>query len=139
MFCKNCKNTVRPADIWYLFDISGFKERKLLVGKCAKCKQSVISLIEIRKTDDKIFIQNEVGKKAEHVAEICLNQINYTLEDTKEQESAPKGFVYGKTKKDIKNKRYNIYRVDFNNREELIGHIPFGQNRIINIERELTK
>lgn len=130
MLCKNCKTNVRPIDIWYLFTNSQFKERKLFLGKCSKCKQSVILLSEIRKLDDKLFTQLEVGKKADKVAEIHLEQIDYTKEDLEIKKSAPYGYVYGKAKKDIKNKRYNIYRIDFNNQDELIGYISFNESNI---------
>lgn len=130
MLCKNCKNNVRPIDIWHLFPNLEFKERNLFLGKCSKCKQSVILLSEIRKIDNKQFIQLEVGKKADKVAEIHLEQIDYTKEDLELKKSAPYGYVYGKAKKDVKNKRYNIYRIDFNKQEELIGYIPFDKSKI---------
>ncbi len=102
----------------------------LFVGKCSKCKQSVILLSETRKIDGKIFTQLEVGKKADKVAEVHLEQIDYTKEDSKLQKSVPSGFVYGKAKKDIKNKRFNIYRIDFNKQDELIGYVPFEGTKI---------
>ncbi len=121
---------MRAVDIWYLFSNLQFKERKLFLGKCSKCKQSVILLSEIRKSDGKLFTQLEVGNKAEKVAEIHLGQIDYTKEDIELKKSAPYGYVYGRAKKDIKNKRYNIYRTDFNKQDELIGHIPFDKSKI---------
>lgn len=121
---------MRAIDTWFLFPNLHFKDRKLFVGKCSKCKQSVILLSETRKTDGKIFTQLEVGKRADKVAEIHLEQIDYTKEDSKLQKSVPFGFVYGKAKKDLKNKRFNIYRIDFNKQDELIGYIPFEETKI---------
>lgn len=130
MLCKACKQKTRPLDVWYLFDNWQFTERKLFVGKCSKCKKSVIQLVETRKTDNKIFSQLEVGEKAEKIAEKLLEQIDYTREDREEKKGKPFGFSYGKAKKEIKNKRYGIYRVDFNSQEELIGYLPFNSSKI---------
>ncbi len=135
MLCKNCKNEVRAVDVWYLFPNTDFKDRKLFVGKCSKCKKSVILLSELRKNDGKIFVQLEVGEKADKVAEIHLNQIDYTREDLEIKKGKPCGYVYGKAKKDIKNKRYNIYRVDFNQQEELIGFLDFNDTKIKEIDK----
>ena len=136
MLCKNCKNDVRPIDIWYLFDNYQFKERKLFLGKCNKCKHSVILLSEIRKSDGKQYAQLEVGNKADKIAEHYLDRIDYTKEDLELKKSAPFGYVYGKAKKDVKNKRYNIYRVDFNNQDELIGYIPFNKSTIEDLKEK---
>ena len=100
------------------------------MGKCSKCKSSVILLQETRKSDNRIFSQLEVGHKADKVAEIHLEQIDYTREDREIKKGKPYGFSYGKAKKDVKNKRYGIYRVDFNNQEELIGYLPFNSSKI---------
>lgn len=135
MLCKTCKNNVRPADIWYLFDNYQFKNRKLFVGKCSKCKSSVILLQETRKSDNRIFSQLEVGSKADKVAEIHLEQIDYTREDREIKKGKPFGFSFGKAKKELKNKRYGIYRVDFNNQDELIGYMPFNSSFIEDKEK----
>ena len=60
------------------------------------------------------------------------------MENVKTIEKEYKGSVwesaldkaFRKAKKDVKNKRYGIYRVDFNNQEELIGYLPFNSSKI---------
>ncbi len=130
LICKNCKNGVRTIDVWYLFPNAQFTNRALLIGRCSNCKKDVVQLVEQRKSDGKGFIQNEVGAKAQWLADLCLKQIDYTKEDSEQKKGAPAGFVFGKAKKDVKNKRYGIYRVDFNNQEELIGYLPFNSTKI---------
>lgn len=137
IYCKSCKRVIKPIDYWFLFDNKDFTNRIAIIGKCSKCKSDVILLSETRKSDDKVFHQLEVGKKAEKVAEICLTQINYTFEDSKQKKSAPSKWTYGKAIKDSKNKRYTILRVDFNNRSEVIGYINFSdkEQKIRDIEK----
>lgn len=105
------------------------------MGKCSKCKSSVILLQETRKSDNRIFSQLEVGSKADKVAEIHLEQIDYTREDREIKKGKPFGFSFGKAKKELKNKRYGIYRVDFNNQDELIGYMPFNSSFIEDKEK----
>lgn len=126
IYCKSCKRVIKPLDYWFLFDNAKFTNRIAIIGKCSKCKQDILLLTETRKNDNKIFNQLEVGKKANKLAELCLEQIDYTLEDSKEKKSNPSKWTYGKAIKDTKNKRYNIMRVDFHNRSEVIGYIDFN-------------
>lgn len=141
-YCKNCKKETRILDTWYLLPNLQFENRIAIVGKCSRCKKDIILLSETRKKDGKIFNQLEVGKKAEHIAKLVLNDIDYTLEDIKDKSEKPEiKWNYGKAVKDIKEKCYKIFRVDFHNRKELIGTMPIDgtTQKIRDIEKNKIK
>lgn len=135
LYCKACKGSVHLIKCWYLFDNINFYNRIAFLGQCKKCGQDVILLSEQRKSDDKIFNDLQVGNKAGHIIDLIINQINYTLNNTKEKE-IPFGWKYGKAIK-IKN-GYKILRSDFKGNVELIGYIHNNKSNIIN-ENEFNK
>lgn len=63
---------------------------------------------------------------------MIINQINYTYDDIKEQNSVPFGWKYGKA---IKLKHgYRILRSDFKGNFEVIGYIHNSGKNIISEE-----
>ena len=56
--------TIRPYDVWFLYDNATDKNRRLLLGKCPHCKKDIVLLSEERKSDNRIFNQVESGDKA---------------------------------------------------------------------------
>lgn len=133
-YCKNCKHNVKPIDYWYLYDNTDFRDRIAIIGKCPKCKQDVIKLIETRKSDYKVFKQLEVGKKAERIGSLVIHQIDYTYSDSKlPSNQVPYGWKYGKAIKMLKEKCWKILRADWFGNTETIGYIPFNDSKIINV------
>lgn len=54
-FCC-CEEKLKRGNVWLLRDIKGFTARKLYIGKCKKCGEESVLLIEKRISDDKIFV-----------------------------------------------------------------------------------
>ena len=68
---------IHPFDIWFLEDTRDFNERKLLLGRTSKGK-TVVSLVEKRKTDLKVYIDTQAGLKAEKIIQNEKNRVIYT-------------------------------------------------------------
>lgn len=123
---------MRIINSWYLFDNKQFDHRVAILGKCRKCDENIVLLKEQRKNDGKIFYDLQVGKKASHIIDLIIHQINYTYNDIKEQSCVPFGWKYGKAVK-LKN-GYRILRSDFKGNTELIGYIHNTKKEIISEE-----
>lgn len=132
IYCKACKGTARIFNCWYLFDNKQFDHRIAIIGECRKCGERVVLLREQRKEDGKTFDDLQVGKKAEHIISLIMNQINYTYDDIKEKDRVPFGWKYGKAIK-LKN-GYRILRSDFKGMTEVIGYIHKTGHNIISEE-----
>lgn len=131
LYCKSCKGSVRPINYWYLFDNAQFDHRIAILGECKKCGQDVVLLSEQRISDGKVFNDLQVGKKATHIIDLIINQIDYIYDDIKPKE-VPFGWKYGKAVK-LKN-GYRILRSDFKGNAEVIGYIHNTGHNIISEE-----
>lgn len=76
LYCKACKNSVRIITCWYLFNNREFQNRIAILGQCRRCGEDVILLSEQRKIDGKTFNDLQVGKKARHVLDLIINQVD---------------------------------------------------------------
>lgn len=132
LYCKACKGSIKILTYWYLFNNREFNNRIAILGKCRKCGEDIILLSEQRKIDGKIFNDLEVGKKAQHVVDLVINQIDFTIENEKKEVSTPSGWVYGKAIRD--KKCYKILKSDFKGNTKIVGYIPDNTSRILTEE-----
>lgn len=104
--------TFRPYDIWFLFDNSTDKNRRLLLGKCPNCKKDVVVLIEERKRDGKIFKQVETGEKATDIVDKILakKDVVYSVNELKQKKGKPFGLCYGDNR-EIHNNKGQVIKI----------------------------
>lgn len=118
---------IHPFDIWFLEDTRDFNERKLLLGRTSKGK-TVVSLIEKRKTDLKVYIDTQAGLKAEKIIQNEKNRVIYTRQELIfSKKGKPYGWTYGDNR-EIRNKNGTIveirqYRSDHFGNSELVKRI----------------
>ena len=128
MKLNHCNNDFKTYDVWFLFDNAGFRNRRLLLGTCPVCKKDVVSLIEERKQDGRIFVQQVSGMKAVDLIDNSLEkrEINYAEHDLKikQGKGAPLGLCYGDNKEIHNNKGevvgIRVNRCDFFGQKETI-------------------
>ncbi len=93
-----------PYDVWFLDSTNEFDERKLLLAKTKKNK-TVVSLIETRTLDKKVFIDTQCGIKAEKIIQNEKSRIQYTRQDViMSRKGKPYGWTYGDNKEIHNNK-----------------------------------
>lgn len=125
---NHCSLDFKPYEIWYLYDIKGFIDRQLKLGKCPDCKKDVVELIETRISDNKVFAQSWDGKPAIKVAEQNKCRVNYSSLDRKVKKckvSMPKTLRYGvnKSVKVGKMLKFRQRAVDFYGNTELLKEV----------------
>lgn len=118
IYCFECKRKIKPYDVWHLYDNSLFYDRKLFIGKCPKCKKDFAALIEVRKTDNKIFLDTRKDDKASKLIDKCITQIWYRNKDLKFKKGVPFGFIFGENRQN--KKEINVYACDFFGNKQLI-------------------
>lgn len=95
--------------MWLLEDYNGFTSRKLLYGICPVCRRSVVTLIQKRISDGKLFkTENITGLAA--IKTIYREKKRLRIKLTKVKSSDLFGFVYG-VNKEIKNKKNEVTQV----------------------------
>ena len=118
---------INPFDIWFLEDTRDFNERKLLLGRTSKGK-TVVSLVEKRKTDLKVYIDTQAGLKAEKIIQNEKNRVIYTRQELIfSKKGKPYGWTYGDNR-EVRNKNGTIveirqYRSDNFGNSELVKRI----------------
>ena len=122
LHCSKCERIIKPYDIWFLYDINGFFQRRLEIGKCPKCKKDIAALYEIRKTDCKPFIDRQYGEYATNLIDRCITQLWYRQKDTIFQKGRPYGFIWGDNRENRKERK--TYACDFYGNKELIESLP---------------
>ena len=117
MKLNHCNNDFKTYDVWFLFDNTGFRNRRLLLGTCPVCKKDVVALVEERKQDGRIFVQKESGTKAVDLLDNAIEKrdINYAEHDLKIKQGngAPFGLCYGDNK-EIHNHKGEVIGVRVN-------------------------
>lgn len=103
--CVKCNIKNEVIEIQELEDITGFSERLLITGVCKACNSKIASLIEIRNSDNKVFIDSFSGAEA-------INVIKRERKRLKNKTLCHKykGFVYGKNK-EIRNKKGEVTQI----------------------------
>ena len=120
-----CSNPIVLSEQWYLKSIRNFVERKLAIGKCAKCGEYALVLSEKRNEDGKTFVQYINGIEALKVAKRETKRVlNRTFINN---DTNVIGWVYG-VNVEIKNKKGKIvqirqYASDFSNNKTLAKKI----------------
>lgn len=115
---------ILPYDVWFLDNTRDFCERKLLLGKTEKNK-TVVSLIETRISDNKLFEDVQVALKAEKIIQNERTRVLYTRQELlMSKKSKPYGWTYG-VNREIHNKKGEViaikrYRSDFFGRCESV-------------------
>ncbi len=120
-----CNREIKSSQIWLLFDIKEFTGRKIIYAVCPFCGKTLISLIEKRKNDGKIFISDAFGDKALKILmrekkRLVIQYNNVAMSDVM-------GWIYG-VNIEIKNKKGVIkqirqYSADFQNNKKLSKRI----------------
>lgn len=129
MKITHCNLTFNPYDIWFLYDNATDKNRRLLLGKCPICKKDVVTLLEERKKDSKIFCQIESGKKAIKLIDIAIlkKDIIYTANEIKNKKGNLFGLCYGDNKEIHNNKgeviKIRQSRCDWYGQKEVINEV----------------
>lgn len=99
----HCNMRFKPIDIWFLYDTDIFFDRKLEIYRCPVCNKDMCKLIEVRKTDNKVFEQYYYKQPARNKIKELYNDINYTYLNFRIEKGEPLGFIYGENK-EIKRK-----------------------------------
>lgn len=121
---KFSNTEILPYDIWFLENTRDFCERKLLLGKTQKNK-TVVSLIETRITDSKVFADVQVSLKAEKIIQNERNRVLYTRQELiLSRKGLPFGWTYGDNK-EVRNRKGEVvkikqFRCDYYGQKELI-------------------
>lgn len=93
LICGNCSIRNNVTEVQELKDLDSFTERTLLVSKCKNCGVKTVQLIEVRKADDRIFVDTFSGVKAEEV--IKRESKRFKFKQVQPEENRLKGWVYG--------------------------------------------
>lgn len=104
--CKKCNVRNEVYELQELNDLPEFYERVLIIGKCRVCSETIASLIEVRKKDDKVFVDSFFGQHALKVIKREQKRIKCRNTDGHRFH----GFVYG-LNKEIKNKKGEVVKV----------------------------
>ena len=114
---------ITPYDIWFLDGTRDFNDRKLLLGKTPKGK-TVVSLVETRMTDLKVFIDTQSGFKAEKIIKNEKSRVLYTRQEVLlSRKGKPFGWVFGSNKEVRKKRKATVirqYACDFYRNSQLI-------------------
>lgn len=118
---------ITPYDIWFLDGTKDFNDRKLLLGKTPKGK-TVVSLVETRIVDLKVYVDTQSGLKAEKIIQNEKNRVLYTRQEVLlSRKGKPYGWTYGDNR-EIHNRKGEVvairqYRSDSYGNSELVKEI----------------
>lgn len=124
---KFSNTSIIPYDVWFLENTKDFCERKLLLGKTKKDKV-VVSLIETRINDARVYVDTQTGDKAEKIIHKERSRILYTrLEMIFSRKGKPFGWTYGDNR-EVRNKKGEViaikqFRSDDYGNSELVKEI----------------
>ena len=114
---------MNDIEIWYLDNLNQFENRKLQIEKSlGKMK---VELVEIRKSDKKVFKNIIPRKKIRKILEQESKRVQYKI--YLNDNITVNGWVYG-TNKEIKNKKGEIiqirqYSTDFHGRKMIVKKV----------------
>ncbi len=128
MKINHCNNNFNSYDVWFLYDNATDKNRRLLLGKCPVCHKDICCLVETRKSDDRIFIQKEVGEKAVKLIDDAILKADVVYSESelkiKQGKGSPFGLCYGDNKEIHNNKgevvKIRVKRCDWYGQDEII-------------------
>lgn len=103
--CVKCNVKNEVIEIQELEDIANFSERLLIIGVCRACNSKLVSLVEIRNSDKKVFIDSFAGIEATNVIKRERKRLK-----NKNLNHKYNGFVYGKNK-EIRNKKGEVTQI----------------------------
>lgn len=118
---------ITPYDIWFLDGTKDFNDRKLLLGRTPKGK-TVVSLVETRIIDLKVYVDTQSGLKAEKIIQNEKNRVLYTRQEVLlSRKGKPYGWTYGDNR-EIHNRKGEVvairqYRSDIYGNSELVREI----------------
>lgn len=103
--------TINPYDIWFLEGTKDFCNRKLLLGRTPQKHKTVVSLIETRIADAKVFVDTQAGLKAEKIIHNERSRILYTRQDViLSKKGKPYGWIYGDNR-EVRNKKGEVISI----------------------------
>lgn len=104
--CIKCDVKNDVIEIIDLADLEHFENRLLLIGKCEVCKKDIAQLIEIRKEDEKVFVNNFWANSAKKIIKKEFKRIKIKTNN----KIKFYGFAYG-INKEMKNKKGEVVRI----------------------------
>lgn len=104
--CAKCNFKNDVIELQELKDLPEFYNRILIIGKCNACFEDIASLIEIRKSDDKVFIDSYYGDNAIKIIAREKRRIKNKFSSGHNYSS----FVYG-INKEIRNKKGEVIKI----------------------------
>ncbi len=109
IFCNHCKKNISKVEVWFLKDINNFTSRKLIYAVCPVCKEQIITLVEKRISDNKVFISKNIsGINA--VKTLYRERKRLVSQNFKIDVSDLFGWIYG-VNKEIVNKKGEVTQV----------------------------
>lgn len=126
--CGRCEVSNKVIEAFELDEIEHFYERFLITSKCRVCNNEIAQLIEVRKGDDRVFLNSFYGDEAKKVVSREKKRAK-TKEITSNKFF---GFVYG-INKEIKNKKGEIIKIrqyasDYNTNDRILIKTVFYKN-----------
>lgn len=119
----SCRRVLDDIELMILKDNKDFTKRKIFSAICKHCLNPVITLTETRKSDNKVFVnENITGKRA---LQILANEQKRVLSRIKSiSRDNLYGWVYG-VNVQIKNRKGEVtqvrqYASDFNNNRKIV-------------------
>ena len=91
--CGICNTQNDVIEVHELKDITNFKERRLLIGKCKRCSANLAMLVETRMHDNKVFIDRFVNEEAKKVIKRESKRLRYKQYFNNRNDF--QGWVYG--------------------------------------------
>ncbi len=128
MFFTHCSRKFKAQVVWFLYDIQGFSDRYLKIGRCPVCKKKVCEIREVRIVDNKEFRKFVIGEEATRLIGLHKDNINYTSLDRKVKKcrvSMPRTIRFG-VNKVVKVGKQTVLRqraVDFSGNREIVREI----------------
>lgn len=103
--CAKCNCSNEVVEVLELDEIENFTSRVLLKSVCKSCNSKLVSLVETRKADNKVFIDSFFGSDVQKVIKRERKRIKNKIQAHKYN-----GFVYGKNK-EIRNKKGEVTQI----------------------------
>lgn len=93
IICGNCNLRNNVSEVQDLKDVEKFTDRSILISRCKSCGTVTIQLIEVRKEDDKLFVDTAFGLKAQNILKREAKRLK--VKQIQPDETRLNGWVYG--------------------------------------------
>lgn len=103
-----CNEKLKRGNVWLLKDTKDFTARKLYIGRCRKCGDETVLLIEKRISDNKVFINTLSGIEA--VKTIYREKKRKIAEYPHIETNGLYGWIYGQNVQ-IRNRKGQVIKI----------------------------